>query len=603
MDRNTVIGFSLLAVMLIAFFSYNQYSEKQFYAKRHADSLAYLKLHPVAPIDSNRIKAAQVTAALPDTSGNATLAPAFRHAPGQTVTLENKHLALSFTTNGGFPTAANLKDYKTYDGKPLYLFNGPENKLSTILPAGNAQVATSDLNFVPTMQGPQKVDFMADLGNGKRVDLIYTLPAEGYMLQCDVRLTGMPATSIPIRWTTQSLHTERDITNERQNSQVHYRDKKDEHDYWTVKTEGVHKTPQDAPTNWVGLRMHYFSTALISDEGFTKTDITGTAKPAGDSQAIAQSIMTMEMPVKGDGTASMRWFIGPNQYRLLKSYKIGLDELVPLGSGLFFFVKYINQWMIIPIFDFLTSYIGNYGVIIMLLTLIIKLLLSFFTYKSYLSSAKMRVLKPELDELRKKVGDDQQKMSMEQMKLYRSAGVSPLGGCLPTLFMMPFLVAMYYFFPAAIDFRQQSFLWSHDLSTYDSIARLPFSFFDHISLFTLLMTASSLFLALYNRNMTPQDPNNPMMKWMPFIFPFVLLGVFNKMAAALTFYYFFSNMVSILQQFVIQKLFINEEKIHAQLKENRTKPATPSKWQARIEEMQKANMERQKGVPRTNNKK
>jgi len=212
----------------------------------------------------------------------------------------------------------------------------------------------------------------------------------------------------------------------------------------------------------------------------------------------------------------------------------------------------------------------------------------------------MRVLKPEIDELRAKYSDDQQKFGMEQMKLFRSAGVNPLGGCLPTLFQLPILFAMYYFFPSSIELRQQKFLWATDLSTYDSIAQLPFNipfYGDHVSLFTLLMTASSLFLALYNRNMTAQDPNNPMLKWMPYIFPFLLIGVFNKMAAALTFYYFFSNMISIAQQFIIQKYIINEKKIHAQIQENKNKPATQSKWQQRLEEMQKAQAARGKQMP------
>ena len=581
-----------MALLLIGVFSWNNYSQSQFEAqkKKAQDSIA--RLHPVAPLPKATAPAAAPVMDSAALAAQAALPAAYR-GTAQDVMLENKDLALTFSTKGGYPKAAQLKNYKTYSGKPLYIFNGPENKLSAVIPNGNHNDATSDLFFTPTMQGPQKVNFTADLGNGKRVEYIYTLPAEGYMLQCDIKLNGIPVNSLPLRWSTQSLHTEREITAERQNTQIHFMDKNGDHDYWTVSEEGVHKTPQAAPSHWLGLRMHYFSTALIAENGFTKTDLSAMGKP--DSTIIATANYGMELPVNGDGTASMKWFIGPNQYKLLKSYKIGMDEMVPLGSGIFFFVKYINQWLIIPVFDFLTGFISNYGVIIILLTLFIKLLLSFFTYKSYLSSAKMRVLKPELDELRAKVGDDQQKMSMEQMKLYRSAGVSPLGGCLPTLFMMPFLVAMYYFFPAAIDFRQESFLWSNDLSTYDSIAKLPFAFFDHISLFTLLMTASSLFLALYNRNMTPQDPNNPLMKWMPFIFPIILLGVFNKMAAALTFYYFFSNMVSIAQQFIIQKVFINEEKIHAQLKENRNKPATPSKWQARIEEMQKANADRMKG--------
>jgi YidC/Oxa1 family membrane protein insertase len=525
----------------------------------------------------------------------ATLAPALRSTPAQMVTLENKNVAIQFSTRGAFPTVARLKEYKTYGGRPLEFFNGPGNSFAAVLPAGAGPASTADLSFSPQQLGPQKVDFVADLGGGKRVDLIYTLLNEGYMMQCDVRLTGIPANSLPIRWDVAALHTERDINTERQNTQMHFKYKGGDHDYFTVKSEGVKKTPSDKPLHWMGLRNQYFTTALIADEGFSRPELTASYKPA-DSIISGQQTAVAELPIKGDGTGSMRWYIGPNRYKTLKQFDIGLDEMVPMGVGIFAFTRYVNKWLIVPVFDLLTSFITNYGLIIILLTIFIKLLTSFFTYKSYLSSAKMRVLKPELDELRAKIGDDQQKMGMEQMKLYRSAGVNPMGGCLPTLFMLPFLIAMYSFIPSAIEFRQQSFLWANDLSTYDSIAKLPFSWFDHISLFTLLMTASSLFLALYNRNMTPQDPNNPMMKYMPYIFPIVLLGVFNKMAAALTFYYFFSNLVTIAQQYIIQNFIINEEKIHRQIKEARLKPATPSKWQAKMEELQKGQAERMKSV-------
>ena len=215
-------------------------------------------------------------------------------------------------------------------------------------------------------------------------------------------------------------------------------------------------------------------------------------------------------------------------------------------------------------------------------------------------------MKPELDELRLKCGDDQQKFSMEQMKLYKSVGVNPLGGCLPMLFQLPILLAMYYLFPSFIEFRQQHFLWADDLSTYDSVLNFGFTipwYGDHVSLFTLLFTLSSLFVAIYNRNMTPQDPNNPMMKYLPFIFPVILMGMFNKMAAALTFYYTVSNLLSMLQQFIIQKYFIDEKAIHAQLQENKTKPPTPSKWAAKLEEMQKLQADRAKQMPRKSDKK
>ncbi len=595
MDRNTITGFALLAVLLITYIAYNNYSQKEFEKKKQADSIAYAKAHPPAPIDSARLKAMTAAASPVDSvndSLRATLPPALRGGTPQTVMLENKDIALQFSTKGAVPTSATLKDYKTYGGTPLQFFNGAGNTFSAIVPAGNAQTATSDLMFVAQQQGPQKIDFAADLGDGRRIDLIYSLPTEGYMMQCDVRLNGMPVNSLPIRWNVRALHTERDVATERTNAQIHFKYKGKDHDYFTVKSDGIHKTPQESPVNWVGFRTQYFTTALIADEGFNRTDINANTK--ADSNTVANYATTAELPIKGDGTGTMRWYIGPNHYKTLKRYEIGLDEMVPMGVGIFAFTRYINKWLVLPVFNILTSFITNYGVIIMLLTIFIKLLTSFFTYKSYLSSAKMRVLKPEMDELRAKVGDDQQKFGMEQMKLYRSAGVSPMGGCLPTLFMLPFLIAMYSFIPSAVEFRQKPFLWAGDLSTYDSIARLPFSFFDHISLFTLLMTASSLFLALYNRNMTPQDPNNPMMKYMPYIFPIVLLGVFNKMAAALTFYYFFSNMVTILQQYIIQNFIIDEDKIHRQIKEARLKPATPSKWQARIEEMQKSQAERMK---------
>jgi YidC/Oxa1 family membrane protein insertase len=507
---------------------------------------------------------------------------------------------LQFTTKGAFPVAALIKDYKTYDKKPLYLFNGKENYLSMALSVNNGGVATSDLYFTHKTEekpdGSKVVVFSADLGNGKTVSISYSLPKDDYMMQCDINTSGMASNNLVLDWKTQTLHTEHDVSNERMSSQIYYRYQNGDHDYFTITQDKKESLSQRV--NWVGFRMHYFNSTIISKDGFSKADIATTTANL-DSQHVAQNrtVFTLPTGTSNNQTYSLNWYIGPNHYPKLRSYKMDLDNMVPLGYGIMSFVKYINKWLIIPIFNVLHGFIGNFGVIIMLMTIIIRFILSFFTYKSYLSAAKMRVLKPEIDELRAKYGDDQQKFGTEQMKLFRTAGVNPLGGCLPTLFQMPILFAMYYFFPSSIELRQESFLWSHDLSTYDSVAQLPFNipfYGDHVSLFTLLMTASSLFLALYNKNMTTQDPNNPMLKYMPYIFPFLLIGVFNKMAAALTFYYFFSNMISIAQQFIIQKYIIDEKRIHAQIQENKSKPVTASKWQQRIEEMQKANAERMK---------
>jgi YidC/Oxa1 family membrane protein insertase len=618
MDRNQIIGFSLLALLLIGYLTYNQHEQKVYLEKKKTDSIAYAKAHPRSIVDSSKAATAPAAAVVIDSAAEAQrrTQPSSYYGQAQTVTLENKKLSLQFSTKGAFPVAAIIKtepksgkEYKTYRQKPLYLFNGPGNQLSAILPFDNGK-STADLFFTPVLRnepnGDKTIDFSADLGGGKKVDLIYTLPADDYMMRCSIVLTGMPANSLPVTWNTIGLPTEKDLPNERLGTQVYYHNKNDDGDYFTVTNEEKLINNND-PSVWLGFRKQYFSSALINDDGFSKMEVKFLSKEA-DTNVVAQNIAKLEVPLKpgnNSQSASLRWYIGPNDYHTLRSYKINLDEMVPLGYGIMAFVKYINKYALIPIFYFLASFTSNYAIIIMLMTIFIRLILSFFTYKSYLSSAKMRVMKPELDELRAKIGDDQQKFSMEQMKLYRSAGVNPLGGCLPMLFQLPILLSMYYMFPSFIEFRQKSFLWADDLSTYDSIFNFGFNipfYGDHVSLFTLLMTASSLFLALYNRNMTPQDPNNPMMKYLPYIFPVILMGVFNKMAAALTFYYTFSNLMSMAQQFIIQKYFIDEKAIHAKLQENKNKPATPSKWAQRLEDMQKMQAQRSKTPPRINKK-
>ncbi len=623
MDRNQVIGFALLLLLAVGYLFYNQHEQTLYFEHKKADSVAYALAHPRPVVDSSKAISDTSKASVAPVKDSATEAliksqPSSYHGQAEMVTLENKKLSLQFTSKGGYPVAANLKDYKTYEKKPLLLFNGRGNQFSAILPFDNGK-STADLFFVPVIQnlpnGDKTVDFAADLGGGKKVDIIYTLPADDYMMSCNIVLTGITAANLPLYWQTAGLHTEKDINSERQNArggstQIYWHNKNGDGDYFTIKDEEQLKH-NDGLSQWLGFRKQYFSTVLICDEGFTKMDTKFMIKP-DDSNIVALNQASLQLPLKNGGntnTASLRWFIGPNDYHTLQSYKISMEDMVPLGYGIMAFVKYINKFALIPIFYFLAGIVKNYALVIMLMTIFIRLILSFFTYKSYLSSAKMRVMKPELDELRAKIGDDQQKFSMEQMKLYRSAGVNPLGGCLPMLFQLPILLSMYYMFPSFIEFRQQHFMWCDDLSTYDSIlswtTNIPFLssvYGNHVSLFTLLMTASSMFLAIYNRNMTPQDPNNPMLKYMPFIFPVILMGVFNKMAAALTFYYTFSNLLSIAQQFIIQKYFIDEKAIHAQLQQNKNKPATPSKWAQKLEEMQKMQADKGKVPPRINKK-
>ncbi len=620
MDRNQITGFSLLAILVVIYLLYNQHEQKTYLeSKRITDSTARAR-NPRPIVDSSyKTVGNQPVVVDSITEALRKLQPASYYGIADTnIVLENKKLSLKFSTKGAYPTAAYIKNYKTYRDfnsdksteNTLCLFKGSANRLSALLPIDNSK-STADLYFVPTKRtepnGDETIDFSADLAGGRKVDIIYTLPANDFMMRCNIVLTGLNGTVLPVSWQTSLLTTEKDITNERLNTQIYYKFKDEDQDYFTVKAEEQSKQKND-PVLWYGFRKQYFSMAMVADDGLNKMDARFGYK-ADDSNVVAKNDMMFQMNLKPgkEQVVSLRWFIGPNDYNTLNSYKIGMESMVPLGFGMFAFVKYVNRFALIPFFYFLSSFITNYALIIVLMTVVIRLILSFFTYKSYLSSAKMRVLKPELDEIKAKCGDDTQKFSMEQMKLYKAAGVNPLGGCLPMLIQLPILLSMYYMFPSFIEFRQKSFLWAKDLSTYDSILDFHFTvpfYGDHISLFTLMMTATSLFLAIYNRNMTPQqnDPNMAMMKYMPYIFPIILMGMFNKMAAALTFYYTFSNLLSILQQFVIQKYFINEKAIHAQLQENKSKPTVQSKWQQKLEEMQKI-QQNQKGIPAKNTKK
>lgn len=600
MDRNSIIGFVLLLALGAGYIFWNNHEQNAYLAKKTADSIANAAIQKAA---TPKTAIAQTTDSIAPVV-DSTLPAAFR-GTASNVTLSNEQITIQFTTKGGYPVAANLDSFKTYDGKPLNVFKGDNNKLSFNVPVNGKTVATDQLYFTPSMadlpDGGKILTMTAVVAPGETIVMNYALPKTGYMLTANLKMTGMQqdlatVQNIPVSWNTEILHTEKDLKYERMHMQMHYRMQDGEHDYFTASRTPT-KTLSE-PVNWMSVRANFFNSTIIADSATAfKTGAYDTKEPETDSSIVAMNKSNFTIPVKAsnDFTFGYRWYMGPNDYKILKSYKLGMDELIQLGVGPFFFVKYISKWMIIPIFDVLAGYIGSFGLIIIALTIIIRLLTSFFTYKSYLSSAKMRVLKPEIDELRAKYGDDQQQFGMEQMKLYRTAGVNPLGGCLPMLLQMPFLLSVYYFIPTAIQLRQSHFLWSKDLSTYDSILNLGFNipiYGDHVSLFTLLMTASSLLLAVYSKNMTAapggNDANAQMMKYMPYIMPIMFLGWFNGMPAGLTFYYTFSNLLSLAQQVIIQKFVINEDKIHAKIKENRSKPATTSKWQQRLADMQNA---------------
>lgn len=609
MDRNSVIGFILLGVLLVGYIIFNQKQQvNSLREKARQDSIANLN-KPKTLIDTTG------TAAKPDSAQLAADYGVFANAATgseQNATLENELVKISFTNKGGQPETVQLKHFKTSEGDPLILMKGSFNRLSLQIPVNNHTLNTADLFFAASpvqkqADGSQTITYRLAVTPAEYLEMIYTLKPGNYTVDYTIHGVGLenvlPASqkTLSLQWNWEQQKQELDMENERLNNQVHYKLTDGKHDYFTLQRTSHEKL--DGQQQWVSVKQQFFNTSLIARKtAFAGVDVNTKVPQSGN--IVGQTFATLEIPYSRvhDFNFPVEIYYGPNHYKTLKSFDIGLENIIPLGSGIFAFVKYVNKWIIIPVFNFLSGFIGNYGIIIILLTVFIRLIIAPFTYQSYVSQAKMKVLKPELDALRAKHGDDQQAFGMEQMKLFKSAGVNPLGGCLPALLQLPILVAMYSFFPSSIELRQESFLWAKDLSTYDSILNLPFTipfYGNHISLFTLLMTATSLVLAFYNRGMA--DQSNPVMKYMPYIFPIMLLGIFNRTAAALTFYYFLSNVISIALQWVLQTFVINHDKIHAQIQENKKKPVSKSKWQERLEDMQKRQQDIQQ--PRTGKKK
>lgn len=585
MDRNSLIGFGLLLLLLIGYIFYNRQSEQKYLEQKRRDSLEQVKKNPPAAM----LPAAQKLQSAPaDSSADSTKLS----KPETLHILENQELQLTLSSKGGLVKKVWLKKFKTYDGKPLILQEGVKNYL--------------DLGF-KSLQGvmvhSKELDFDAQLSSDKRtltfqhpqLSIQYQLPERGYMVQLKNTLNQADLSApMNLQWNAAASMTERDVESQRLNARMCYNLDKEGYDYFTINEKEDKNFTEKL--KWLSFKQHYFNTTLIPEQPFiTSSKITSSINKTDTAQR-ALADMSTYFTLNAQKEFAFKLYLGPNDYKLLKSYKLELEELIPLSYGIFGFVKYINVWIIIPIFNWLAGLFSSYGVVILLLTFIIRLLMSPFTYKSYVSSAKMKALKPEMDALREKLGEDKQAFGMEQMKLYRQAGVNPLGGCLPALLQLPVFFALLSFFPHAIELRQSKFLWAHDLSTYDSILDLPFTipfYGNHISLFTLLFVITSLLMALYSMNMAA-DQSNPMMKYLPFIMPVMFLGIFNKLPAALTFYYFVSNVITLGLQFVIQNWIIDPDKIHAQIQAKKNEAPKENKLMKRMMEMQKQNEERMK---------
>ena len=610
-DRNTVIGFVLLGVMLFAYLYISTKNSHELEAQRKhtEDSVALVKARQAAAAKLQDTVTTVNKVVLDTTVGFNKAIAGTEHL----TTVENELIKVVFSNKGGQPVIVELKQFKAYDSNLVKLVSpGTDNRISySINTAPNQSAQISDLYFdegqvVKNADGSQTVSFRLPTPAGESLVHAFTIRPNDYLIDWNVNI-GNPGqlfsqNNFNLAWQVQLEKTQRNVTYERRLAGISYYED-NQFDYMVSKTERAF----EKPVQWLSVSQQFFNTTLIAKGGFSGGAVHLAKETADSSITVsrASAALQAKIPAAAATTLAFQIYYGPNEFSILEKQAPGMTRIIDLGRGIYSFVRPINVYVIMPVFGFFKQHIASYGLAILLLTLFIRLFTSPLVYSSYLSGAKMKALRPEIEAMKKRVGNDQQQVGMEQMKLFREAGVNPLGGCIPALLQIPIFFALYSFFNSNIGLRGESFLWSHDLSTYDNVLNFGFSipgYGDHVSLFALLAVATSFLISLYGMSMTP-DQSNPAMKYMPYIMPVFLLLFFNGLPSALTWYYTVSNLITLSLQFVIQHYIIDHDKILAKLQENRNKPKTKSKWQERLEQMQEQQKQVQQKRPSPGNRK
>jgi YidC/Oxa1 family membrane protein insertase len=620
MDRNTIIGFSLIALIWITWSWYTLPSKEQIEQLQKLEQTKKDSLENIRKQDSISLaKKQQVeqlslsNPALKDSiqrvNANQTVQRFGDFAQAsvgvaQDVVIENDVLKLTFSTKGGKLKVAELKKHVRYDltdpeykrREPMKLLEDPRNYFGYELPlASGKNVFTDELYFTPTVEG-KTVIMRAFAGEGKYFEQKYTL-ADGYEIDYDITLNALDLILAPninkltIRWDNFVHSAEKNPQYEQTMTSAYFKkaDDSPEHCSCTGNDEQIAQNP----IKWVSDVQQFFHTTLIADNTFgaVKSQTVTQSNP-NDKSDIKQLYTLLDVPYthKAQETFGMKWIVGPTDYHLLKAQNVNLEEIIPFGWSIF---GTINRWIVRPFFDFLVGIFGSLGWCIILMTLLVKLLLWPLQYKMVLSGVKMSILRPQLAKLKEKYGDDQTKFGAEQMKLYGLAGVNPLGGCLPAFMQMPIWLALYRFFPSSIGFRQEGFLWADDLVNFDSVVNFGFNMpliGAHLSLFTVLWVISMIYYAWYNSKLmdTSMTQNNPVLQYMPYFFPIIFFFALNSYASGLTCYMLFSNIFNIAQTMITKNLIINEDKVKAEMEENMKNPKKKTGFQARLEEAMKA---------------
>jgi YidC/Oxa1 family membrane protein insertase len=598
---------------MIGFTYYNKPDRDAYYkAQREQivrDSIAALEKTKKIDVQANKVEVLDST--LTDSINQSKLsriygpfANAASIRENKVITIETDLFDAEISEKGGFIKKLTLKKFSTWKKESLVMFDEDSSLFNVNITSGSLSIPSSELYFeVDSSDKTHKISgndstqiTLRSTGDKDHsIEYIYTFYGNEYKVGYQVNILNegnltKKANPITINWNQAALRQEKNLENERNNTTIYYNDSENEVD--KLNPLEAEKYVTEKNTQWIGFKQQFFTSVFISESPIQVGAALETRVAASDSMTKTMIADFQVLPTNknSESTLNFHWYFGPTHYATLQKSGHDLQKQIPLGWGIF---GWVNKLIIIPAFNFLGQFNLGYGLVILILTLYIKTLLLAFQFKSYMSQAKMRVLKPEMDDLNEQYkNDDPLKKQQAVMELYRNAGVNPLGGCMPMLFQIPILFALFSFFPNAIELRQEGFLWADDLSTYDSIVNLPFTipfYGNHVSLFALMMTVSTIIYTRMNNQLSAGSSQMmPQLKWMMYLMPVIFLFVLNSYAAGLNYYYFLANIITFAQQFAFRKL-VDDDKIHAKIQENKKKPkkAQGSSFQQRLEEMAK----------------
>lgn len=596
-DRNTIIGALLIMTMVMFYFNYSKKqmekkveNEKLQKALKAKDTVAQDKTSTVDVLKSSDGKK----------SDSSFQSSATSHAPGLDLTLSNELISLKVNTTGAKIHSAQLKKHTTYEEKSVELLSDKKTDFDFTFSLPQGILSSKAIAFQIVSQSQDRLELASPQG----LRVIYTLAPNSYKLSQKWILPSGKENKVSVNFSTQMNRQEVNLSRERQLSTLKYMPQNDDV-LKSLSTTSNETLDMTAPLSWISFGQQFFHTTIIPSQPFQNSILDVKFQETDESYVKKYTVKSEMMP--SSDTASFDYFIGPIDYKLLKKEGKELEQLVPLSQDILIFrwMKIFNIYLIIPVFNFLSQFVSNYGIIILLLTIFIKVITAPLSYKTYKSGVAMKILKPELDKLKAKFGDDQTRLSQEQMKLYGEFGVSPFGGCLPMLLQMPILFAMFSFFPSSIELRHESFLWATDLSTYDSIVKLPFNipfYGAHISLFAMLSALTQIGMSWYSQRLQPSSPQAEQMKMLMYIMPVMFLFMFNSFPAALTFYYFLQNVLGMLQQWFFTTFIIKEDKIRAEMELAKKTPKKQGAFQKKMAEMMEE-AEKQKKLQQNPNKK